>query len=274
MVRRRGLIPDHVRVVGSRAAIISDRRITGLSADVIVELVAEVGPLWHERHQAGLASRPRKRAVGAGAKHRLVFIDRLLATLVHLRHGATHDVLACWFGVDRSTITRAIGEVRPCSQPAAAPSPPASGSAPSPRSSVTSAPAGRPGSSTEPRSGSAGPPSVARTGRSSSPARTSRTRSRPWSSPMPAAGSCSVVQPSRQAMPTSPTPDSWAWSSTWLAAQRPCRDTTPPQVQEEPTGLVRARDMRPICSVLEWCSWTVRRCCLSESDGCVLAGQG
>ncbi|MGA4960361.1 helix-turn-helix domain-containing protein [Streptomyces lavendulocolor] len=35
------------------------------------------------------------------------------ATLVHLRHGATHDVLACWFGVDRSTITRAIGEIRP-----------------------------------------------------------------------------------------------------------------------------------------------------------------
>jgi hypothetical protein len=50
--------------------------------------------------------------VGAGAKHRLVFVDRLLA-LVHLRHGATHDVLACWFDVDRSTITRAIGEVRP-----------------------------------------------------------------------------------------------------------------------------------------------------------------
>jgi hypothetical protein len=97
----------------SRAAIISDRRITGLSADVIAELVAELGPLWHERHQARLASRQRKRAVGAGAKHRLVFIDRLLATLVHLRHGATHDVLACWFGVDRSTITRAVGEVRP-----------------------------------------------------------------------------------------------------------------------------------------------------------------
>jgi hypothetical protein len=51
--------------------------------------------------------------VGAGAKHRLKFIDRLLATLVHLRHGVTHDVLACWFDVDRSTITRAIGEVRP-----------------------------------------------------------------------------------------------------------------------------------------------------------------
>ncbi|MGA5499504.1 transposase family protein [Streptomyces cinereoruber] len=97
----------------TRSAIISNRRITGLTAEVIAELVAEVGPLWHERHQARLASRPRKRAVGAGAKHRLVFVDRLLATLVHLRHAATHDVLACWFEVDRSTITRAIGEVRP-----------------------------------------------------------------------------------------------------------------------------------------------------------------
>ncbi|QHY94198.1 Transposase DDE domain protein [Streptomyces sp. S4.7] len=97
----------------ARALVISNRRITGLTADVIAELVAEVGPLWHERHQARLASRPRKRAMGAGAKHRLVFVDRLLATLVHLRHGTTHDVLACWFGVDRSTITRAINEVRP-----------------------------------------------------------------------------------------------------------------------------------------------------------------
>ncbi|MGW5057901.1 transposase family protein [Streptomyces sp. NPDC004096] len=97
----------------TRAVIISNRRITGLTADVIAELVAEIGQLWHERHQARLSSRQRERAVGAGAKHRLVFVDRLLATLVHLRHGTTHDVLACWFSVDRSTITRAIGEIRP-----------------------------------------------------------------------------------------------------------------------------------------------------------------
>ncbi|WP_327743509.1 transposase family protein [Streptomyces europaeiscabiei] len=93
--------------------IISNRRITGLTADAIAELVVEIGPLWHERHQAGRASRQRKRAVGAGAKHRLVFVDRLLAALVHFRHGATHDVLACRCGVDRSTITRAVGEVWP-----------------------------------------------------------------------------------------------------------------------------------------------------------------
>lgn len=39
--------------------------------------------------------------------------DRLLVTLVSLLHGMTHDVLACWFGVYRSTVTRAIDEVRP-----------------------------------------------------------------------------------------------------------------------------------------------------------------
>ncbi|MEU1106400.1 transposase family protein [Streptomyces tibetensis] len=69
--------------------------------------------MWHDQHQARLTARPRRRAVGAGAKYKFVFVDRLLATLVSLRHGTTHDVLACWFGVDRSTITRAIGEVRP-----------------------------------------------------------------------------------------------------------------------------------------------------------------
>ncbi|MEU9663905.1 helix-turn-helix domain-containing protein [Streptomyces chartreusis] len=80
---------------------------------MIAELVGEVGPLWHEEHLARLAARPRWRAGGVGAKHTFVFVDRLPATLVCLRHGTTHDVPACWFGVDRSTITHAIGEVRP-----------------------------------------------------------------------------------------------------------------------------------------------------------------
>ncbi|WP_393073636.1 hypothetical protein [Streptomyces sp. LN704] len=83
------LIVDHGCVVGNatREAIIDNRRIAGLSAGVFAELVAEVGPLWPERHQATLVSRPRKRAVGAGAKHRLVFVDRLLATLVETGAG-------------------------------------------------------------------------------------------------------------------------------------------------------------------------------------------
>ncbi|MFJ4633881.1 transposase, partial [Streptomyces sp. NPDC088847] len=80
-----------------RELIVAEYRVTGLSPAVIAELIAEVGPLWHGQHQARLAARPRQRAVGAGAKHRFVFVDRLLATLVSLRHGTTHDVLACWF---------------------------------------------------------------------------------------------------------------------------------------------------------------------------------
>ncbi|MFB6638876.1 transposase family protein [Streptomyces chartreusis] len=79
---------------------------------MIAELVAEVGPLWDEQHQARMTARPRRQAVGAGAKHTFVFVDRLPAALVSLRHGTTQDVLACWFGVDRSTIARAIGKVR------------------------------------------------------------------------------------------------------------------------------------------------------------------
>lgn len=96
-----------------RAGVLSSRRVTGLTAEVIAGLVAEVGPVWQARQDARLAGRPRQRAVGAGAKYRLVFVDRLLATLVHLRHAATHDVLAAWFEVDRSTITRAVNEIRP-----------------------------------------------------------------------------------------------------------------------------------------------------------------
>jgi hypothetical protein len=51
--------------------------------------------------------------VGVGAKHRLVFVDRLLATLVHLHHGNTHEVPACCSAWTRSTVTGANSEVRP-----------------------------------------------------------------------------------------------------------------------------------------------------------------
>lgn len=45
-------------------------------------------------------------------KHDLVFTDRLLVTLVHLRTGLPHAVLAELYGIARSTISRAIGEIR------------------------------------------------------------------------------------------------------------------------------------------------------------------
>ncbi|GLZ42102.1 transposase family protein [Actinokineospora sp. NBRC 105648] len=83
---------------------------TGLSAQVIADLVAGVGPVWQARGDARCAARPRLRA---GARYRLVFLDRLLATLVHLRHGVPHDVPAVWLGVGWSTVTQAVDEIRP-----------------------------------------------------------------------------------------------------------------------------------------------------------------
>ncbi|WP_282772562.1 transposase [Saccharomonospora viridis] len=96
-----------------RVGLLSQRRVIGLSAEVIGNLVAELGPVWQARREARLSARAWQRALGAGAKYRLVFVDRLWATLVHLRQVTTHDVLAAWFEVDGSTITRAIGETRP-----------------------------------------------------------------------------------------------------------------------------------------------------------------
>lgn len=95
------------------ASIMMNRRMTGLSREAIAGLVAELAPRWQARHRDRLAARARSRRIGAGAKHRFGFADRLLATLVHLRHGLTHDVVAAWFGVHRSTITRSVAEVRP-----------------------------------------------------------------------------------------------------------------------------------------------------------------
>ncbi|MFE3143966.1 transposase family protein [Streptomyces scopuliridis] len=62
----------------------------------------------HERRGAA-----RRRAAGAGPKYDLVLGDRVLITLVHLRTGLPHAALAELYGTARSTVSRAIGEIRP-----------------------------------------------------------------------------------------------------------------------------------------------------------------
>ncbi|MFH8470712.1 transposase family protein [Streptomyces sp. NPDC017991] len=88
---------------------------TGISTAHLSSLVAELARPW----VVGLEGRwfqarggARRRAPGAGARHQLVFVDRLVATLIHLRHDLPHAVLGVLYGVDRSTVTRAVGEVR------------------------------------------------------------------------------------------------------------------------------------------------------------------
>ncbi|MFD5872178.1 transposase family protein [Streptomyces sp. NPDC060322] len=50
----------------------------------------------------------RLRAEGGGPGQQLVFTDRVIATLVVLRFQLPHAVLGVLYGVDRSTITRAV----------------------------------------------------------------------------------------------------------------------------------------------------------------------
>ena len=56
---------------------------TGLSPQVLAELIAELGPRWQAHQDARLADRPRQRAVGAGASYRLILINGCRLELLH-----------------------------------------------------------------------------------------------------------------------------------------------------------------------------------------------
>ncbi|MFG3058572.1 transposase family protein [Streptomyces sp. NPDC048231] len=89
---------------------------SGVSRAHFGELFAELASAWEAARQSALreaGGEERRRAEGAGRKPKLVFLDRLLVTLVHLRHQLPHMVLAELFEVDRSTVSAAIRQVRP-----------------------------------------------------------------------------------------------------------------------------------------------------------------
>lgn len=71
---------------------------------------------WTAQQESRLRERrgyDRLRAECAGPDHDLVFTDRVIVTLVVLRFQLPHAALALLYQVDRSTITRAVGEIRP-----------------------------------------------------------------------------------------------------------------------------------------------------------------
>jgi hypothetical protein len=97
-------------------AALSHPCFTGISRQHLGDLIAELADPWTARHEAALGQRRghgRRRAAGAGPKPRLAFCDRVLATLVVLRLQLPHQALAVLYGVDRSSVTRAVHEVRP-----------------------------------------------------------------------------------------------------------------------------------------------------------------
>lgn len=88
----------------------------GLTATVLADLAVELAPTWQAAREDRLLSqrgRPRQRAAGAGRSPTVVFTDALLITLAYLRTGITQQLLGVLFGVDQSTISRAICLLRP-----------------------------------------------------------------------------------------------------------------------------------------------------------------
>jgi hypothetical protein len=96
---------------------LSHRICTGLPRRRLGKLVAELAGPWAAQQESRLrerrGGRDRLRAEGAGPDRELPFTDRVVATLVILRFQLPHAALALFYGVDRSTITRAVHEVRP-----------------------------------------------------------------------------------------------------------------------------------------------------------------
>ena len=94
----------------------SHRICTGISRRGLGRLIEELAPRWLAQQESALRvrrGRDRLRAAGAGPGHALPFADRVIATLVILRFQLPHAALALFYGVDRSTITRAVHEIRP-----------------------------------------------------------------------------------------------------------------------------------------------------------------
>jgi len=95
---------------------LSHSAFVGISRHHLGRLAAELAGPWQARRESGLRQRrgrERRRAQGAGRPRELVFTDRVLVTLAVLRLQIPHAALAVMYGVHRSTVTRAVREVRP-----------------------------------------------------------------------------------------------------------------------------------------------------------------
>jgi hypothetical protein len=95
---------------------LSHRIFTGIRRRRLGKLIIELSSPWakaEENRLRGRRGHDRKRAAGAGPDHDLPFTDRVIVTLVYLRFQLPHAALAALYRVDRSTVTRAIGEIRP-----------------------------------------------------------------------------------------------------------------------------------------------------------------
>ena len=101
---------------GWARAALSKRIFTGLQSRRLGRLIDDLSGPWMAAEEARLRERrghDRERAAGAGPDHDLPFTDRVIVTLVYLRLQLPQPALAALYGVHRSTVTRAVREIRP-----------------------------------------------------------------------------------------------------------------------------------------------------------------
>ena len=98
----------------ARAAL-SHSVFTGISRNHLDRLVAELAEPFAAAREGRLHRRGRRRHrwPGAGHPETLTLRDRVLCTLAWLRLALPHQALAVLYGVDRSTVSAAVRQVRP-----------------------------------------------------------------------------------------------------------------------------------------------------------------
>ena len=100
----------------ARAAL-SHSVFTGISRNHLDRLVTELTEPFHAAREGRLrqrrGDRDRQRWPGAGHPETLTLRDRLLLTLTWLRLALPHQALSLIYGIDRSTVSNAIRQIRP-----------------------------------------------------------------------------------------------------------------------------------------------------------------
>lgn len=89
------------------------RSMTGLTVAEFDALLAAVLPRLGAAERARQERAGRRRAPGAGHPHGLPPRDRVLLTVIWLRHDLARDVLGCLFGVSGTTAARVVARILP-----------------------------------------------------------------------------------------------------------------------------------------------------------------
>jgi hypothetical protein len=105
-----------VSIKKARAAL-SHSAFTGISRNHLDRLVTDLAGPFAAAREGRLyrrrGGRERRRWPGAGHPETLTLRDRLLCTLVWLRLDLPHQAIAVLYGVERSTVSKAIAQVLP-----------------------------------------------------------------------------------------------------------------------------------------------------------------